>query len=87
MKLWQTLALVVVAAAGSVAWDRWQSPTYALAAVRDNRTGEIALFRMHTRTGRMEIKTLNDRAATPWISIMDDGYQFETAQVPPVSQK
>jgi hypothetical protein len=83
MKPWQTLALVVLAAVAGVVWERWQSPIYAVAAVRDTRTGEVALFRMHVRTGRLEIKSLTDRTASPWIPVAEDGFEFTSAQVKP----
>lgn len=83
MKSWQTLALVVLAAVAGIAWERWQTPAYAVAAVRDTRTGEIALFRMHVRSGKLEIKNLTDRTASPWIPVAEDGFEFTSAQVPP----
>lgn len=83
MKPWQTLGLVALAAVAGAAWERWQAPTYAVAAVRDAATGEVTLWRMQARTGRVEMKVIGGRTISPWIPISEEGYDQQPAQVPP----
>lgn len=72
-------------AAGEYAVERIIAPRWAFHAARDERTGEVALFRMDTRSGQMAMKSMSATYTSPWVPIVEGEWNRRApAQVPPV---